>query len=168
MAEHFVDRGQYLSLELLGKEYVDQTIETYGDEMRYDGILLGLIVENISNETCHWDNDNIELVDSNGFAYNIKFSDEFYHLKELLPGGWHAELDKLQPNRKYRYVLYIEDFHGELGVISFGDNVGSLTQTTDPDAYQKKERVEIDLSSSPGRDVDGMPELQDIFIDKQI
>ncbi len=168
MPEPFTDRGQYLSLELLGKEYVDETVEIYGDNIHYDGVLLGLVVENISNDTCHWDNDNIEIVDANGFAYNIKYNEAFSFLSEILPGGWHAELDKLQPNRKYRYVLYIEDFHGELGLISFEDNIGSLTQTTDPDAYQKKERIEIDLSSSPGHDVDSMPELQDIFSDQQI
>lgn len=163
MPESFVDRGEYLSLELLGTEYIDQTIEVYGDTLNYDGILLGLIIENISNETCNWDNDNIELVDANGFAYNIKYSDEFYHLDEILPGGWYAELDTLQPNRKYRYVLYIEDFHGELGRISYEANLVSLIHSTDPDSFQEKERVEIDISSSPTQDVEGLPELQEIF-----
>jgi hypothetical protein len=166
MSEAFVGQGEYLSIELVGSEHIDETVSNYGETLHYDGLLLSLVIENISNSICYWDRDEFEIVDANGFAYSIKDSEEYYHLEQLIPGGWYVDLDKLQPNRKYRYVVYIEDFHGELGLVSYEDNLGSLMQSTDPDAYQESEQVEVDISSAPGHDVGGVPELRDIFIEK--
>ena len=166
MPEDFVGHGEYLSVELVGAEHIDETVSDYGETLHYDGLLLSLVIENISNSICYWDRDELEIVDANGFAYSIKDTEEYYHLEQLIPGGWYVDLDKLQPNRKYRYVVYIKDFHGELGLVSYEDNLGSLMQSTDPDAYHQSEKVEIDISSAPSHDVGGVPELRDIFIEK--
>lgn len=165
MSEAFVGQGEYLSIELVGAEHIDETVSDYGETLQYDGLLLSLVIENISNSTCYWDRDELEIVDANGFAYSIKDTEEYYHLEQLIPGGWYVDLDKLQPNRKYRYVVYIEDFHGELGLVSYEDDLGSLMRSTDPDSYQQSEQVEIDISSAPSQDVSGVPELRDIFIE---
>lgn len=164
MSKAFVGQGEYLSIELLGAEHIDETVSDYGEALHYDGLLLSLVIENISNSICYWERDEFEIVDANGFAYSIKDSEEYYHLEQLIPGGWYVDLDKLQPNRKYRYVVYIKDFHGELGVISYEAKHMSLLRSSDPDTLQKSEQVEIDISSAPSHDVSGVPELRDIFI----
>ncbi|WP_156105642.1 hypothetical protein [Halobellus rufus] len=166
MSEAFVGQGEYLSFELVGAEHIDETVSDYGETLHYDGLLLSLVIENISNSICYWDRDEFEIVDANGFAYSIKDSEEYYHLEQLIPGGWYVDLDKLQPNRKYRYVVFIDDFHGELGLISYEAKHTSLLHSSDPDALQKSEQVEIDISSAPSHDVGGVPELRDIFTEK--
>jgi len=166
MSEAFVCQGEYLSIELVGAEHIDETVSHYGDTLHYDGLLLSLIIENISNSICYWDSDEFEIVDANGFAYSIKDSEEYYHLEELVPGGWYARLGKLQPNRKYRYVVYIDDFHGELGLLSYEAEHASLLRSSGRSAHRQREQVEIDISSAPAHDVGGVPELRDIFVEK--
>lgn len=166
MPEPFVDQGEYLSLDLIGTEYISQTIKNeYQEDVRFDGLFIGLIVENISNETCHWDSESLSVVDGSGFAYSIKYMDDAYHsLDELLPGGWYSRLDSLQSSRKYRYVIYLKDFHAELGLISYESDLISLIRSSDPDVYEEKEYLEIDVSNYPSEDIGGLPEIREALL----
>lgn len=162
MSEAFVSQGQYLAIELIGAEHIDETVSDR-DTTHYDGLILSLVIENTSNSICRWERGELEIVDGNGFAYSNNVSEEYYRLEKLIPGGWYVDLDKLQPNRKYRLVVYIKDFHGELGLVSYEAKHRSLLYSSDPDAPQQLEQVEIDISSAPANDIGGVPELRDIF-----
>lgn len=69
MSGELMDQGRYLSLQLIGIEYIDRTLEIYNQNLNYSGLLIGIVVENHSDETCDWDQDAIEFIDTNGFTY---------------------------------------------------------------------------------------------------
>ena len=88
MSRELIDRGTYLSLELIGTEYVDRSFVFRGENLEYGGLFVGLVVENHSNETCRWDQDALEFIDTNGFTYFEKGDFwSLHYLDELLPGG---------------------------------------------------------------------------------
>lgn len=162
MSGELIDRGTYLSLELIGTEYVDRLITYNYNDLEYSGLLVGLVVENHSNETCEWYQDALEFVDTNGFAYSEKEGrSEFHSLDEWTPGGWYNDLRDLKPNRKYRLITYIGDFHGELGIISFEKEARRIVQTKDIGDRNQMERIEIDVSRLPGDEIAGLPEIID-------
>lgn len=130
--------------------------------MNYSGLLLGIVVENHSDETCDWDQDALEFIDTNGFTYLQEKSREINQLEEVVPGGWHVDPRELKPNRKYRLLTFVKDFHGELGVISFEEEAFHLLQKWDPD-NEHVERIEIDVSHLSEDDIGCLPEIADVF-----
>lgn len=162
MSVELSDRGEYLSLELIGIEYVDRSIVSGHTDLEYSGLFVGLVVENHSNETCRWDQDELEFIDTNGFTYLEKEgADTLYYLEEWIPGGWHIDLRDLKPNRKYRLLTYISDFHSELGMISFEQDTNWLVQTRDINDRNQVEQIEIDVSRLPEDEIAGLPEIID-------
>jgi hypothetical protein len=69
MPGELMDRDEYLTLELIGTEYVDRSIVYEGSDLEYSGLFVGLVVENHSNVTCEWDQDALEFIDTSGFTY---------------------------------------------------------------------------------------------------
>ena len=125
-------------------------------------MLVGLVVENHSNETCKWYQNALEFIDTSGFTYFEKGDTWVLHyLDEWVPGGWHNDLRDLKPNRKYRLITYISDFHGELGMISFEKETNRVVQTKDIDDRNQIERIEIDVSRLPEDEIAGLPEITD-------
>jgi hypothetical protein len=161
MPSGLMDQGGYLTLELIGTEHVDRSIVYEGSNLEYSGLFVGLVVENHSNETCRWDQDALEFIDTSGFTYVEKGGWLLHYLDEWIPGGWHNDLRDLKPNRKYRFITYISDFHGELGIISFEKETHRVVQTKDIDDRNQVERIEIDVSRLPEDEIAGLPEIID-------
>ncbi|MFC6906918.1 hypothetical protein [Halalkalicoccus tibetensis] len=162
MPGELMDRGQFLSLQLIGIEYIDMTLNMYNQDMTYSGLLIGVVVENHSDETCEWDQSALEFIDTNGFTYRQRDTMKESWLDEVIPGGWHADLRELKPNRKYRLLTFVADFHSELGVISFEEEARYLLQTMDWDNEQV-ERIEIDVSHLSENNIGSLPEIVDAF-----
>lgn len=161
MVTELMDRGEYLSLELTGLEYVDQSIVYNGNDLEYSGLLIGLVVENHSNETCEWDQDALEFVDTDGFTYVEEGMMDLHYLGELVPGGWYNDFNDVKPNRKYRLITYISDFHGELGIISYEKETRRVVQTKNISDRNQMERIEIDVSHLREDEIAGLPEIID-------
>ena len=162
MPTKLLDRGEYLTLELIGMEYIDQSITYDGSNLEYSGLLIGLVVENHSNETCEWYQDALEVIDTNGFTYVEDGSMmDLYQLGELIPGGWHKDLDSLKPNRKYRLLSYIKDFHSEVGTISFEKETRRVVKTKSINDRKQVERIDIDISHLTEDEMAGLPEIVD-------
>lgn len=163
MSSELTDKGRYLLLELIGYGYVDNDVDIYGESFNYNGLMVGLVIENHSNETCTWDGDSLEIIDENGFAYTVSNDKLNSYLGELLPGGWYTNqnLRELKSNRKYRIAAYFQDFHSQPTVISYEDRVLKITDPEEYERMMETESLEIDLSTVPPESVDSVPELDE-------
>ena len=164
MTQGLQDRGKFLSMELIGYHHVDQVVDHYGEKLTFDGLMVGLAIGNHSDEHCRWAPESLEVIDVEGFAYSIGDDMATSMFSELLPGGWHAgySLDSVNPNRKYRYAVYLKDFHSEPQMITFEAQLSMLVDPTDVDMMQEWERLEIDLSQAPNA-ATNVPELKEAF-----
>jgi len=152
MPSELVDRGRYSSLEVFGIEYVDREFELWDREHQLDGMILGVVVENTSDEVQRFWSRNLEVIDSNGFSYAPSDDKSFSILSENIPSGWYIELSNVKPNRKYRYLGYIRGFHGEIGRISYTDRDGSK---------EFAENLDIDLTNVSTDEIGGLPIVDD-------
>lgn len=163
MSAELTDRGRYLQLNLIGYGYVDSVVDLYGESLNYDGLMIGLVIENHSNETCTWNGDSLEIIDENGFAYTVGNGKANSYLGELLPGGWYLNqnLRELKSNRKYRLAAYFRDFHGQPTLISYEDRVLKFTDPEEVERMMETESLEIDLSAVPTQSIESVPELDE-------
>jgi len=152
MPSGLVDRGRYSSLEVFGVEYVDRGFELRNREHQLDGMILGVVVENTSDELQRFWSRNLEVIDSNGFSYAPSDDRSFSILSENIPSGWYIELSNVKPNRKYRYLGYIRGFHGEIGRISYTDRDSSK---------EFAENLDIDLTNVSTDEIGGLPIIDD-------
>lgn len=147
-----MDRGEFSSIEVVGMEYVDRTMEDY-KSTELDGLFISLVLENDGSKLLEFEPDSVEIIDVNGFSYS-PHQRALYTIEDHMPSGWFIDISELKPHRKYRYIIYIKGFHGEVARLSY----------VPPGYYDNEfEDLEVDLTANPQSDLNDIPILNEAF-----
>jgi len=149
-----MERGEVSSIEVVGMEYVDRTIEDY-NSTEIDGLFISAVLENDSSKLLEFEPDSVEIIDVNGFSYSPHQRALYtMTMDDHIPSGWFIDISELKPHRKYRYLIYIKGFHGEVARLSYV-----------PSGYydNELEDLEIELTANPQSDLSDISILNETF-----